>query len=412
MQETAPAGDAVAGPSWLNRTVIGAGLSSFLSDFSHEAVTALLPAFLTVLGAPVYALGIIEGMSDGAASLVKLLAGHYADRTGHGKGIALAGYVVTGLFPAVVAVAASWPVVLLARAVGWMGRGIRGPPRDAILAASVDEPDLGKAFGFHRAGDTLGALAGPALALALVATLGLREIFWLAVVPGLFAAIAFGLLVRAEPAGSDHEQVSLVASLRGLSSRFRAFLSAVFVFGLADFSHTLLIAYATVALTPALGLVTAAAGGAGLYLVRNATYALASYPFGALGDRIGRARLLAGGYLLAVVTFLGFAVAPPSVPVFALLFGLAGVYIAAEDTLEGAVAGSLAPEGCRGIAFGALATVNGVGDLVSSVAIGFVFALAGYTAGFVLAAIVASLGTALLVLRIGQDASIRSSRAA
>ncbi len=393
----------MAVPSWLNRTVLGAGLASFLSDFSHEAVTALLPAFLTALGAPVYALGLIEGISDGASSFVKLLSGHYADRTGHGKGIALAGYVVTGLFPAVVAVAASWPVVLVGRAVGWMGRGIRGPPRDAILAASVEGRDLGKAFGFHRAGDTLGALAGPALALALVATLGLREIFWLALIPGLLAVAAFGLLVRVERPLPQTERVSLVASLAGLPARFRAFLSAVFVFGLADFSHTLLIAYATVALTPVLGLVPAAAAGAGLYLVRNATYALASYPLGSLGDRVGRARLLVGGYLLAVLTFVGFAVAPPSVPAFALLFGLAGVFIAAEDTLEGAVAGGLAPEGRRGIAFGALATVNGVGDLVSSIAIGFVFALAGYATGFALAAVVAAAGTALLIVRIGQD---------
>lgn len=390
-------------PSWLNRTVIGAGLASFLSDFSHEAVTALLPAFLTALGAPVYALGLIEGISDGASSFVKLLAGHYADRTGHGKAIALVGYVVTGLFPAVVAVAASWPVVLVARAAGWMGRGIRGPPRDAILSASVAEPDLGKAFGFHRAGDTLGALAGPALALAFVATIGLREVFWLALIPGLLAIAAFGLLVRAERPLPQTDRVSLVASLAGLPPRFRAFLSAVFVFGLADFSHTLLIAYATVALTPALGLVQAAAAGAGLYLVRNATYALASYPLGSLGDRVGRSRLLIGGYLLAVVTFLGFAIAPPSIPGFALLFGLAGIYIAAEDTLEGAVAGGLNSAGRRGIAFGALATVNGVGDLVSSIAIGFVFALAGYPAGFALAAVVAAAGTILLTVRIGQD---------
>ncbi|HOT94434.1 MAG TPA: MFS transporter [Methanoregulaceae archaeon] len=395
---------------WLNRTVLGAGLASFLSDFSHEAITALLPAFLAALGAPAYALGIIEGVSDGAASFMKLLAGHYADRTGHGKEVAFAGYVVTGLFPAFLAVAGSWPVVLLARAIGWMGRGVRGPPRDAILTASVSRADLGKAFGFHRAGDTLGALTGPALALGLVTTLGLREIFWLAVVPGLLAALAFGLLVRADRP-RDREEISLVASLTGLPSRFRAYLSAVLVFGLADFSHTLLIAYAAVALTPALGPVQAAAAGAGLYLIRNATYAVASYPLGALGDRFGRTRLLAGGYALAVLTLLGFALAPPSLPAFALLFSLAGIYIAAEDTLEGAVAGALAPERRRGIAFGALATVNGVGDLVSSIAIGFVFALAGYPTGFVLAAIMAAFGTALLVFGTGPGAGTRGTRA-
>jgi predicted MFS family arabinose efflux permease len=178
---------------WLNSTVMGAGLTSFLSDFSHEAVTVLLPSFLLMLGAPVYVLGLIEGVSDGLSSFAKLFAGYYSDKLGKRKEFAIIGYIATGIFPAILAVAISWPVVLVGRAFGWMGRGIRGPPRDAILAKSVEKKDLGKAFGVHRAGDTLGAISGPLAAFAIVGAVGLREIFWLALIPGLLALLAFWL---------------------------------------------------------------------------------------------------------------------------------------------------------------------------------------------------------------------------
>ena len=160
---------------WLNSTVWGASLTSFLSDFGHESVTVLLPSFLASMGAPIYALGLIEGLSDGLSSFAKLFSGYYSDKLGKRKEIAIIGYVATGIFPAIVAISMSWPAVLIGRVFGWMGRGVRGPPRDAILAKSVQEKDLGKAFGVHRAGDTLGAIAGPALAFILIPLIGIRE---------------------------------------------------------------------------------------------------------------------------------------------------------------------------------------------------------------------------------------------
>jgi MFS family permease len=152
-------------PPWLNRTVFGAGIASFFGDLGYESVTVLLPSFLIILGAPVYALGIIEGLSDGASSFVKLFSGYYADKLGKRREFALGGSVATAVFPAIIAVAGSWIGVLVGRLVGWIGKGIRSPSRDAILSKAVEKKDLGKAFGFHRAGDTLGAIAGPALAL-------------------------------------------------------------------------------------------------------------------------------------------------------------------------------------------------------------------------------------------------------
>ena len=384
--------------SWLNRTVWGVGITSFFSDLGHEAVTSLLPSFLIVLGAPVYALGIIEGVSDGASSFVKLLSGFFSDKLGKRREFALAGYAATGIFPAIVAVAVSWPMVLLGRAIGWMGRGTRGPPRDAILAKSIDQRDLGKAFGFHRAADTLGAIAGPLVAFALIGYLGTREIIWLTMIPGALALITFWLFVREKEPAPSGDRRTLTASLRGLPTGFKKYLSAILVFGIADFSHTLLIAFAVVMLTPSLGFIPATAAGVMLYTLRNVVYAAACYPFGALGDRFGRKKLLVLGYVIAVATFIGFALAPPNLALYAVLFALCGVFIAAEDTLESAVAGEMIEERCRGLGFGALATMNGIGDLCSSILIGFIWAFIGYTAGFLFAAVVAAAGTIMMAV--------------
>ena len=384
-------------PAWLNRTVIGAGIASFFGDLGYESVTVLLPSFLILLGAPVYALGIIEGLSDGASSFVKLFSGYFADKLGRRREFALGGSVATAVFPAIIAVAASWYVVLAGRLVGWIGKGIRSPSRDAILSKSVEQKDLGKAFGFHRAGDTLGAIAGPALALVLLASVGIRDLLWLAVIPGILALLAIWLFLKERDPAPHPRPRPLVASLQGLPPRFTSFLSAVLVFGIADFSHTLLIAFAIVSFTPSLGFTVATAAGAGLYLVRNIVYAAAAYPFGLLGDKIGRRPMLVLGYAIAVATFTGFVIAPVNLIAYGLLFAMCGLFIAAEDTLEGALAGEMVEEESRALGFGALATMNGVGDLVSSVMIGFIWAFVGYSAGFIVAAVIGAAGTLLLV---------------
>jgi MFS family permease len=384
-------------PAWLNRTVLGAGIASFFGDLGYESVTVLLPSFLILIGAPVFALGIIEGLSDGASSFVKLFSGYFADKLGRRREFALGGSVATAVFPAIISIAGSWYIVLAGRLLGWIGKGIRSPSRDAILSKSVEKKDLGKAFGFHRAGDTLGAVAGPAIALVLVASMGIREILWLAVIPGILAFVAIWLFLRERDTAPHPRPLPLAASLKGLPSRFKAFLSAVLVFGIADFSQTLLIAFAIVSLTPSLGFTTATAAGAGLYLVRNIVYAGASYPLGSLGDRVGRRPMLILGYAIAVVTFVGFVIAPVNLVVYGVLFAMCGIFIAAEDTLESALAGEMVEEDSRALGFGALATVNGVGDLVSSVMIGFIWAFVGYSAGFMVAAVIAAAGTLLLV---------------
>ena len=152
---------------WLTRGVLGIGLASLFSDWGHEAATAILPAFLASLGAPAYALGIIEGVSDGLSSFAKLAGGWIADRPALRKPAGIIGYLATGLSTFAYAFAHTWPAILVIRALGWVGRGGRGPSRDTLLANAVAPGTEGRAFGFERAMDTIGAVLGPLCATAL-----------------------------------------------------------------------------------------------------------------------------------------------------------------------------------------------------------------------------------------------------
>ena len=398
---------------WLNRNVVGMGLSSLLSDWGHEMATAILPAFLATIAVPAAALGAIEGIADAVSSFVKLGAGWYSDRIGRRKGICVGGYFLTGIAKAIFAFAAGWPLVLFGRTLGWFGRGIRGPLRDAILAESVSTEDRGKAFGFHRAGDTLGAIIGPLCAVGLLALLQgqsaadpsapFRTVFLLTLVPGLGSALAFGLMVQERRRAPIHE-VRLWTTIRGLPPTFHRWLIGVGVFGAGDFAHTLLILAATELLTPTYGIVAAAQMAALFYTVRNICYAGASYPVGAMSDRMGRRGLLALGYLAGALTAAGFVAAfllSWRHPAYLLgLFCLAGIYIAAEDALEGAMTADLVPAvESRGIAYGVMGTVNGVGDLAASVLVGALWTAVSPTVAFAYAAVAMGVG-ALVMARV------------
>ncbi len=394
-------------PAWLNRNVVGMGLTSLLSDAGHEMATAVLPAFLATIGAAAGALGAIEGVADAVSSFAKLGSGWWSDRIGHRKTITVCGYALTGASTGIFAFAAGWPLVLAARVIGWFGRGIRRSLRDAMLAESVDPAHVGKAFGFHRAGDTLGAIIGPLLGVAVIgllharfsdASTPFRIVFLLTLIPGLGAALAFALMVRERRRTPNHA-LTFWHSVRSLPPPYRRFLVGVFVFGLADFAPTLLILRATDVLSPTHGIAHAAQLAALLYAVRNVFYAGASFPIGALGDRIGRRGLLAGGYALATLTFIGFIRPASDLPYLTLLFAAAGVFIAVEDALEGAIAAELLPAETRGLGYGVLGTVNGVGDLFSSVIVGVLWAQVSVTAGLVYAALL-SLAGAVLILRV------------
>lgn len=380
---------------WLNQTVVGVGIASFFSDLGHETATAILPMFLASIGAAPAALGFIEGFADAVSSFSKLGAGWYSDRLQSRKTLAVSGYLLTGVAKASFAFATNWFHVLVGRTIGWFGRGIRGPVRDAIMADAIPSEATGRAFGFERGFDTLGAVVGPIAAFALVGILSYRTIFLLTFIPGMLAAISFALLVK-DRRRDIGRPLEFTVSLQQLSPEFKRFLVAVGIFGMGDFAHTLLILRATQVLVQTESLHTAQLA-IYLYVIHNIIYAAASYPAGLLGDRIGKRSLLALGYGLSAVMCLGFILPISNFWYLATLFLIAGLYIAIEDSLERALAADMLPAELRGTGFGVLATVNGIGDFVSSMMVGFLWTTVSAELGFLYAAIFSSAGMVALI---------------
>lgn len=385
---------------WLNRTVIGVGLASLFSDWSHEIATTLMPAFLATLGVAAAWVGLIEGVSDGLSSFAKLASGYYTDRLRRRKGIAVAGYVVTALGTAAFGLASSAWHVLIARALAWLGRGVRTPVRKALLAGAVTKETYGRAFGFERMMDTLGAIVGPATAFALLPLVDHHypTLFALTLIPGLLAAGLIALVVK-EQVRTPVPHIGFGASLRALPARFRRFLGAVSLFGAGDFAHTLLILLAMQTLTPTLGPANAAGIATGLYVLHNVLYAVFSMIAGWLADRLNKGRLLAGGYLLATLMALAVVLLPLNVWVLALVFAVGGVYVAIEETLEDSFCAELVREDHHGMAFGTLATINGVGDFASSLVVGLLWTGFGTSLAFGYSAVLFLCGS-LLMLRV------------
>jgi MFS family permease len=380
--------------------------------------TAVLPQFMQVIGASASVLGFIEGVADALSSFVKLGTGYHTDKIGHRKPWTVVGYFLTGVSQALFAFAFAWPLILVGRVIGWLGKGIRGPLRDAMLADSVDARNRGKAFGFHRAGDTAGAVAGPLGAYFLLTYLGahagvmdtfhrwlpslagasggpFRIIFLLTIIPGLLSVASMAFLVKERRRAKNHE-LRFWGVLSSLPKDFRAFLLAVGLFGIADFAPTLMILRATTLLEPGMGLAGAARMGALLYLLRNVVYTLASFPIGAFSDRFSRTRYLAIGYGVAAICFLGFMFAMPSLWWLAACFILAGVFIAWEDTIEGVAVRDYVKTEVAGTAYGVLGVVNGIGDFVSSFAVGLLWTSFGPLWAFSYAVVVATAGTVLM----------------
>lgn len=395
---------------WWNRTVIGAGVTSALGDFCYETTTVILPGFLAVLGIPAAVLGTIEGIADAVASFTKMLAGFIADKLGHRKVLVLVGYGLTPAGQVLIALAVGWPLLLLGRVVSWFGKGLRGPLRDAIVIQSIGPESRGRAFGFHRAMDGVGAVAGPLLGVALLGwsqqviswhdpSGPFRVVLWVSVIPGVLAVIAFLILVQ-DPAHSPNPALRFFASLAGLPARFKRYLAAVGVFGIGDFSHSLLILAATQLLTPSLGIVRAAQVAGLLYVGRNVAQVMASYPLGAIADRLGLLPVLVAGYLLgattAMLTAAAFFFEVESVPLLAGIFVMAGLFMAVQESLESTVTAGMVTKDTLGMSLGALGTVNGTAKFVSSTAIGLAWTAISPTFGFGVAAALMALGTLML----------------
>ncbi len=363
------------------------GLVSFLTDVSTEMIYPLIPLYLvSVLGATPAAVGLIEGIAESLASLLKVFAGAVSDRLERRKPLALLGYGLSSFAKIPIIMAVSWTWVLWGRVGDRFGKGVRTAPRDALIAESAREGAMGSAFGLHRLLDTLGAVLGVALAYYFFTRQGdYRPIFVWSLVPA-FAGTAVIFLVReaksrrgVSPVKQKHSIAALPgrirANWRDLDPRLKKFLAVVFVFALGNSSNQFLILRAA-------DLGFGPADAVLLYLAFNIVYALASFPAGALSDRIGRRVLLVAGYTVYGLVYLGMAAAGgPGLAVW-LLFGLYGLYSGATEGVEKALVAEMAPAEQKASLLGLHATLVGIGLLPASVLAGLLWRFLGPAAPF------------------------------
>ena len=372
-------------PRWLNRGVAGIGAASFLDDVGKEVSTSLLPAFLTsTLGAPAAALGVIEGIADGTAGVAKLAGGALADDPARRRTTAMGGYSATAVLNALIGVAsAAWQVGVL-RTGAWLTRGLRTPSRNALLTDVVQPEFYGRAYGFERAMDNLGAIAGPLLALGLVAAIGIRHAILFSFVPGFLAAAAIFIAIKAAPKLERHERAPLRLRVRPvLHGELGRLLAAVSAFELGNAAATLLILRATDLLTPGHGHDSAVKIALVLYAGYNAAATLASIPAGHATDRRGGVVVLGAGIVAFLAAYLGFAFTGSALAPLAVLFVAAGVGIGLAETAQGAAVATLAHQDLRGSAFGALAAIQSFGNLAASAIAGGLWTLVSPRAAFI-----------------------------
>jgi MFS family permease len=374
---------------WLTRGVFSVGAASFFSDAGHEITTAVLPSFLTVtLRASAGALGVIEGISDALVGVMKLLGGSLANDETRRVRLASGGYVVTAVATSAVGLTtAVWQAGAL-RALAWAARGVRGPARDALLTSIAPEEAYGRAFGFERAGDNLGAVAGPLLAALLVGLIGIRTTMLLAIVPGAFAAIAITFAAtEARNAGATARRRARLElrALRGAGIG-RPLIPIVF-FELGNCATTLLILRATHLLQHGGRSLTAATSVAVLiYAAHNLFGAGVAYAGGHWIDKAGPRAAFAAGALLFTLAYIGFALPFHSWPLLLVFFVLAGSGIGLAETAESTLFAQAIPEHLRGSGFGLLGAIQSGGALVSSAAVGLIWSAFSPSVAFVYAA--------------------------
>lgn len=344
----------------------------------HEVPTSLLPSLLTsTLGAPAAALGVIEGISDGLAGTARLVGGALADDPHRRRTVAVGGYTGTAALAALTGAAtAVWQVGVL-RAGAWAARGLRVPARNALLADVVAPSAYGRAYGFERMMDNLGAIFGPLLAIALVATVGVRWAIGLSVIPGLLAAAAIVYAIRHTPRPQARQRVALRIRVRPvLRGDLGRLMGAVAAFEVGNVAATLLILRATELLTPVRGAAAATTLALVLYTLYNVAATAASLPAGRVADRLGRrgpVLVLAAGTALFLAAYVGFAVTGASLVVLALPFVAAGLAIGCVETAQHSAVAALAPAEIRGSAFGLLATIQAGGNVAASAVAGILW---------------------------------------
>ena len=358
------------------RNVWVAGWVSFFMDVSSEMVYPLVPLFLSsTLGVSKSAVGLIEGLAEATASVLKLFSGALADRFGKNKFLMGLGYGISTASRPLLAMAGGWGMVLTGRMADRTGKGIRTAPRDAIIALSTSPDRLGSAFGFHRAMDTAGAVVGPALALLLLAfwPSDYRLVFWCSILPGIVAVLLIVFFISADgPAPIRREAFTL--SLHGFDSGFMRFMLVIGLFSLGNSSNAFLILKAE-----QVGM----SGGwiSAVYLTFNAVYAAMSMPAGMAADRLGRRLIIIAGFGLFACVYAGAALATTPWHM-AGLFVIYGFYMGLTDGVQRAYLATLIPDHRKATGFGLYHMIVGLAILPASVVAGTLWDHVGPAAPF------------------------------
>lgn len=380
-------------PSPLPRSVRLLGWVSLLTDAATEAVYPLLPVFITqVLGGPPVAIGIVEGAADATSSVLKIISGRWSDRLNSRKPITVLGYALSSAVRPFVALATSWGHVFAIRVIDRVGKGIRGAPRDAMLAALAPPGERGRVFGYHWGMDHAGAAVGPLLATVFLwfAPDNYRVLFALTIIPGALAVIT--LLKVPETASLAEGAVGREGVAPALNvplpAGLKRYLGIMSIFTLGNSSDAFLLLQLSNAGTPLMGLTL-------LWSAQHAIKALLSMKGGILSDRLGRRTMIVGGWSIYAVVYAGFALSS-SLAALVAWFLIYSVYAAAVEGTEKALITDLTPEPQRATAFGWHAAVQGVGALAASLVFGVIWQYFGAAAAFATGSALAIAASALL----------------
>ena len=367
----------------LPRNVWAVSLTSFFMDISSEMVINLLPLFLSnVLGVKTNIIGLIEGVAEATASILKVFSGWLSDRLRARKWLAVAGYGISALAKPFFYIANTWEVVAGVRWADRVGKGVRTAPRDALVADSINEEQRGLAFGFHRAADTGGAMLGLLIALLVVwfaqRTTGeltrgtFQTVVLVSLIPALLAVLSLAIGAREVGVTKVRERPRI--SFRGLGKPFLIFMLIVGLFDLGNSSDAFLVLRAQERGLNILGIL-------GMLVTFNAVYTLVSAPAGSFSDRVGRRRVIIGGWLVYAAIYLGFAIAGTGWHVW-VLYAVYGVYYGLAFGTTKAMVADLVPEALRGTAYGTYNAVLGILDFPASLIAGILWEGVGRWSGF------------------------------